>query len=240
MVVEAEPVRDQLAVLEDLEARGVLLGREVAGLVEQRQVGVDPFVQRTRVLLQINARLSKREQQAQQIVDPLRQQGQQFLGGLANNPYMRDQYTPSQAYQQQMSAGQQQIGQTMDRANWSAGQTGIQAGQFGAGRQQVASGLIGEAGVNAASNLSGQLMGQDMQNQLGQAGIFAQSALGGLSSLQGLYGLGMSPMQAAWTPLGNQAAIYGNPAIIGGGGSSRSSSDTGIVKAIGNLFGGFA
>ena len=180
------------------------------------------------------------KQQAQEIVDPLRQQGQQFLGGLANNPYMRDQYTPSQAYQQQMSAGQQQIGQTMDRANWSAGQTGIQAGQFGAGRQQVASGLIGEAGVNAASNLSGQLMGQDMQNQLGQAGIFAQSALGGLSSLQGLYGLGMSPMQAAWTPLGNQAAIYGNPAIIGGGGSSRSSSDTGIVNAFGNLFGGFA
>ena len=40
MVVEAELLRDQLAVLEDLEARRVLLGREVAGLVEQQHVGV--------------------------------------------------------------------------------------------------------------------------------------------------------------------------------------------------------
>lgn len=177
------------------------------------------------------------QDQAAGVANPLMQQGNQMLAGLQNNPYMGGQYSPSLAYQGQMAAGQQQIGQTMERAMAAMGQTGVQAGQFGTARHGVGAGLIGEAGINAAGALSGQLMGQDMRNQLGQAGIYAQSQLGGLNSLQGLFGLGTSPLQASLAPLLGQAGIVGSPAILGQQ-TSSGSQQGGIIPGLGSLFGG--
>ena len=149
-------------------------------------------------------------------------QGNQFMNTLQNAGQQQP-YTPSAAYDSQMAAGQQAIGQAGDRAMHSAGQTGIQAGQFGQGRGEVARGLVGEGMTNAAGQLSGQLMGQDMQNQTALQGIGAQSAMGGLNSLNSQFQLGMSPYAAQWMPAQMQAGLVGGPVTVGDS-SSKSKS----------------
>ncbi len=136
--------------------------------------------------------------------------GQGMLQNLQNNPYMGGSYQPSQAYESQLRAGGQAIAQGTEMMMHQSGQTGVQAGQFGASRGQLAEGLIGQGGVNAYAQLSGQLMGQDMQNQLGQAGIYAQSQLGGLAAQQGQAGMALGQANAPWFGLQNQAGLVGN------------------------------
>lgn len=155
-------------------------------------------------------------------------QGQQLQQNLQNNPYMQDQYTPSQAYEQQLAAGGQAINQATGMAMHGANQMGISAGGYGGSRGQVAKGLIGQGGVNSYAQLSGQLMGQDMQNQLGQAGLYAQSQLGGLGALQGQAGVAQQQAQAPWMGLMNQGQL------IGGAQGSGTESGSGSKFSVAN------
>jgi hypothetical protein len=129
-------------------------------------------------------------------------QGQDFLGQL-NGPYQQ-----SQAAGQQISSLQQQLGQQSDRLMAGVGQQGIGAGQFGQSRGDIGQAMVGEGAQNALAQGAGQIYGQDQ-------GIQAQSALGGLNSLQGLYGLGQSPYMSQWMPYSMQAGLVGNPAMEG-------------------------
>jgi len=63
--------------------------------------------------------------------------------------------------------------------------------------------------TSAAGQLSAQLMGQEQQNNLGQAGIYAQSQLGGLSALTGQAGIAGAQAQAPWMGLQNMAGLIG-------------------------------
>jgi hypothetical protein len=140
-------------------------------------------------------------------------QGQNMLGGLQNNPYMQGGYQQSDAATGQISALISLLDTQQGRMNQQAGQGAVQSGGFGGGRQGVAEGIIGEGAQAALSQGAGQIMGQDMQNQLGQAGLYAQSMMGGLNSLQGMFGLGGSGYQAQWAPLQNQFGLMGQNMI---------------------------
>jgi len=72
-------------------------------------------------------------QQLQDQLSGLFGQGQQLQQNLQNNPY-QGAYQTGQLYDAGMRAGQQAIGQAGDRAMHGLGQTGVQAGQFGASR----------------------------------------------------------------------------------------------------------
>jgi hypothetical protein len=127
-------------------------------------------------------------------------QGQGFLNQLSG-PYQQ-----SESAQAQIGSMAQQVGQYSDRAMNQVGQQGIMAGQFGQPRGQIGRGMVAEGAQNAIAQGAGQIMGQDQ-------GIQAQSALGGLNSLQGMFGLGQSPYMSQWLPYQMQAGIIGNPAM---------------------------
>jgi hypothetical protein len=129
-------------------------------------------------------------------------QGQGFLNQL-NGPYQQ-----SQSATQQIGSLQQQLGQQSDRLMHGVGQQGIGSGQFGNSRGDIGQAMVGEGAQNALAQGAGQIMGQDQ-------GIQAQSALGGLSSLQGMFGLGQSPYMSQWLPYSMQAGLVGSPAMEG-------------------------
>jgi hypothetical protein len=168
-------------------------------------------------------------QQLQGQLGGLFQQGQQMQSGLQNNQFL-GQYNPASdpTYQNQMAAGQQAIGQAGDRAMHGAGQQGVMAGQFGSGGNGVANGIIGENMQNAAGQLSGQLSASGQQNQLGQAGLYAQSQLGGLNALQGQAGIAGGQAMAPWLGMQNYAGLVGGPAIVGNSDSKSGGMSGGI------------
>jgi hypothetical protein len=125
-------------------------------------------------------------------------QGQGFLNTL-QGPYQQSDSATSQ-----IAALQQQLGQQSGRLMNQVGQTGVQAGQYGSSRGQIGRGMVAEGAQNALASGAGQIMGQDQ-------GIQAQSALGGLNSLQGLYGLGQSPYMSQWMPYSMQSGLLGSP-----------------------------
>jgi hypothetical protein len=129
-------------------------------------------------------------------------QGQGFLNTL-QGPYQQ-----SESAQAQIASLQQQLGQQSERMMGGVGQQGVQAGQFGQSRGEIGTGLVAEGAQNALAQGAGQIMGQDQ-------GIQAQSALGGLNSLQGMFGLGQSPYMSQWMPYSMQAGLVGNPAMEG-------------------------
>jgi hypothetical protein len=127
-------------------------------------------------------------------------QGEQFLGSL-QGPYQQSESATSQ-----IASLQQQLGQQSGRLMNQVDQGGVQAGQFGASRGDIGRGMVAEGAQNALAQGSGQIMGQDQ-------GIQAQSALGGLNSLQGMFGLGASPWASQWMPYQMQQGLVGNPAM---------------------------
>jgi hypothetical protein len=133
---------------------------------------------------------------AEQLYGP----GQQFLGSL-QGPYQQSESATSQ-----IASLQQQLGQQSGRLMNQVDQGGVQAGQFGASRGDIGRGMVAEGAQNALAQGSGQIMGQDQ-------GIQAQSALGGLNSLQGMFGLGASPWASQWMPYQMQQGLVGNPAM---------------------------
>ena len=99
----------------------------------------------------------------------------------------------------------------------SAGGLGGSRHQLGIGQaagnmfdqfQQGATSIMGNA-YNQAANSAGQLQ----QSMMGAAG--AMPGMGG-----DIFNLGMSPFNAAWAPLQNQAGLLGGPTVLGQGQSS--------------------
>jgi hypothetical protein len=131
----------------------------------------------------------------------LYRQGQGFLDTLSG-PYQM-----SESAQGQIGSLQQQIGQYSDRAMAGVGQQGVGAGQFGSSRGDIGQAMVAEGAQNALASGAGQIMGQDQ-------GLQAQSALGGLNSLQGMFGLGQSPYMNQWMPLAMQQGLVGPPAMV--------------------------
>jgi hypothetical protein len=155
-------------------------------------------------------------------------QGQDFLGQL-NGPYQQ-----SQSATQQIGSLQQQLGQQSDRLMHGVGQQGVGSGQFGNSRGDIGQAMVGEGAQNALAQGAGQIMGQDQ-------GIQAQSALGGLNSLQGMFGLGQSPYMSQWMPYMMQQGLVGSPAMEGksSGKSSQSGGIGGLVDTaagVGSLY----
>jgi hypothetical protein len=155
-------------------------------------------------------------------------QGQGFLNQL-NGPYQQ-----SQSATQQIGSLQQQLGQQSDRLMHGVGQQGIGAGQFGSSRGDIGQAMVGEGAQNALAQGAGQIMGQDQ-------GIQTQGALGGLNSLQGMFGLGQSPYMSQWMPYMMQQGLVGSPAMEGqsSGQSSQSGGIGGLVDTaagVGSLY----
>ncbi|MCP4000090.1 MAG: tail fiber domain-containing protein [Gammaproteobacteria bacterium] len=159
--------------------------------------------------------------QANQMAGQLYGQGQGFLNQL-QGPYQM-----SQGAQSQIGSLQQQLGQQSERMMAGVGQQGVGTGQFGSSRGEIGKGMVAEGAQNVLAQGAGQIMGQDQAIQ-------AQSALGGLSSLQGLYGLGMSPYQSQWGPAAAMAGILGGPAMESQS-TGRGRSQGGIGSSLGGL-----
>jgi len=136
-------------------------------------------------------------------------QGQQMLGGLANNPFLTGNL--SAGGQQQLQGMNQNIETMGGRAMHQLGQTGVQAGAFGQGRGAVGRGVIGE-GMMMASN---DAYSQAMQGDLARGGIFTQGQIGGLQGLGGVQAAGAQGAMAPWMPAQMQSALVGSPAIVG-------------------------
>ncbi|MCP4001670.1 MAG: tail fiber domain-containing protein [Gammaproteobacteria bacterium] len=160
--------------------------------------------------------------QANRMTKQLYGQGQDFLGQL-QGPYQM-----SESAQGQIGSLQQQLGQQSERMMAGVGQQGVGTGQFGSSRGEIGKGMVAEGAQNFLAQGAGQIMGQDQAIQ-------AQSALGGLSSLQGMYGLGMSPYQSQWGPATAMAGILGGPAM-----ESQSTGRGKQTGGIGSSLGGMA
>jgi len=180
--------------------------------------------------------------QIQQMAGPLSGQllgqGQQFLQGLQGAGQNLTPFTQTGqpgGIEQQLAAlqglGQFNLNQSLEGIT----DRGIAAGGIGSARSGLAAGQSAGLSNLGFMGAAGGLLGQDVQRRqqaaLGQAGIQGQTALGGLSQLGGLFNLGISPFQAQFSPLQNQANILGRPTVLGGGGQAQS--QQGIFQPIG-------
>jgi hypothetical protein len=144
-----------------------------------------------------------------------------------------------------------QLGQDLSKFFSQSLMPGIQGeavavNAMGNPRQGIAQGLAAQGVTDAFGRGVTDLRTADYQNQLGAAQALTQSqgmgaqglsnlglgsmGLGqqgygqGMASLSGLYGLGMSPFSAQWSPLQNLAGIIGGPTVLGQSQSTNSSS----------------
>lgn len=179
--------------------------------------------------------------QSQGFSNQLYGQGQQFLQGLGNNPFMQGLQSQAGGNPELVASQTQNLGnlinQFSERQMSNAGQMGVSAGQFGGSRQGVANGLIGEEATRAFAQGSTDIMAADQQRAL-QAGIAggginAQSMVGGLNSLQGMYGLGMSGLLGAWAPMQMQQGILGSPTVVGRDTTQRDAQNLGVGFSFG-------
>ena len=79
------------------------------------------------------------------------------------------------------------------------------------------------------------MMQQDLMRQqqaaTSQAGIQAQTGMGGMAQLGSMFNLGMSPFQAQWQPLQNQAGLIGDANILSQG-TKTSQESGGIITGL--------
>ena len=156
-------------------------------------------------------------QQLQGQAGELYGQGQQFLGGLQNNPYLQGEL--SAGGQAQLGAANENIATMGERAMHMMGQTGVQAGQYGQSRGMAGRGVIGEGMIQASNQASANAYNTDMA----RGGLFAQGQMGGLNALSGLQGIGQQGAMAPWMPAQMQAGLVGGPVTVGDSSSSASS-----------------
>lgn len=147
--------------------------------------------------------------------------GRQMQRSLQDNPFLGGEYQQSEAAQGQIGALSDLLNQQAGRLGHTLGQTGVQAGQYGQSRGEIGRGIIGEGSQAALAQGAGQIMGQDMQNQLGQAGIFAQSQLGGLNALSGQGQIAGAQAAAPFLGQQHQASLIGNAQMQGTDSSSE-------------------
>jgi hypothetical protein len=165
--------------------------------------------------------------QTQQFGMGLAQQGADQLGNLTNNPFLQGLQqqaggNPELVASQTQNLGNQ-INQFSQRQMNNATQTGIGAGQFGS-RGEVARGLVGESAVDSFARGTDQIMQADQQRalQAGTAGggLYSQGLLGGLNSMQGLFGLQQGGQLAGMAPWQQYSGILGAPTVLGESSSS--------------------
>lgn len=151
------------------------------------------------------------------------QQGVGFLDNLAANPFLA-------ALQQQAGGNsdlvQQQIGQLQADLGRSFQQEilpGIRrdataVGALGGSRQGIAEGLAGQGFADAfgrgVTDIYSADAGRALQAAVSGGGLQAQSALGGLSSLPGLFDVGLSQFTGGFAPLMLANNIFGPPTTL--------------------------
>ena len=183
--------------------------------------------------------------QIQQMAGPLSGQllgqGQQFLQGLQGAGQNLNQFTQTGqpgGVEQQLAAlqglGQFNLNQSLEGIT----DRGIAAGGIGSARSGLAAGQSAGLSNLGFMGAAGGLLQSDIQRRqqagIAQAGIQAQSALGGLSQLQGQFNLGISPFQAQFSPLLNAAGVIGSPQPLQG--ASSRSEQRGITQGFGDIF----
>lgn len=149
--------------------------------------------------------------------------GQQALGQLGSNPFLS-------ALQQQAGGNpalvNQQIGQLQADLGRSFRQEvlpGISryaagVGALGGSRQGVAEGIAAQGFADAFSRGATDIYSAEQQRRLqaGTAGggLLAQGLLGGLSSLGGLFDVGLGQFTGGMAPLGLYSQILGAPTVL--------------------------
>jgi len=160
---------------------------------------------------------------AQQAGSNLYGAGTAMLPQLTNNPFL-------QSLQQQAGGDPAlvdrqigQLGSDLGRAFQQQVIPGIRrdAGGYGAlggSRQQVAQGIAGQGFADAFSRGATDIYAADRNRQLQAAttggGLLSQGVLGGLSSLQGLYDVGLSQFTGGFAPLSLYSSILGAPTVL--------------------------
>jgi hypothetical protein len=168
---------------------------------------------------------------------------QGLLGGLG--PYANAATNPAfQNLLQRAQGGSPYLGQQIQGLGADIGQffnqqilPGIQ-GQYGTGgtlggsRQSIAQGMASQDALRmfsqGATNLRQADYGQGLQ-AAGYLGDLGQQQIGNLGNL---YNLGMSPYQAQFAPWQALSGIIGGPAVLGGGGTSRMTDQSGIFQPV--------
>lgn len=95
----------------------------------------------------------------------------------------------------------------------------IGAGQFGSGRNQIATGQAAGDVMDAYSQGLTSIMGNAYNQALGAAGMQSQNMIGASNQLaqnaMGMSNLGMANFNAMWAPLQNYQGLLGGPTVLG-------------------------
>lgn len=170
-------------------------------------------------------------------------QGQGFLAGLGNNPFMQNLSGFGQPNSQLLSRQIDQLGADIGRNLNQNILPGIQSNAIGLGggggaRQGVAEGIAAQGATDALTRGATDLMTADynraMQANIAGGQLGLQQAMGGLSGLEGLFNLAMAPYAAQWMPLQNLSGIIGAPTVLGSSTARNMDFDSGISYGMGN------
>jgi hypothetical protein len=162
---------------------------------------------------------------AQQQGGQLFGQGQQYLNNLQSNPFMTNLQTQGTPGGDPNLINQQvgQLGADLGRNFQQQLLPGIRRdaiglGGFGGTRQGVAEGLAAQGTQDAFARGATDIYSQNAQmaNQanIAGAGINAQSQLGALAGLGGLFDLGMGQYTGGFSPLLGLSQIFGQPTVL--------------------------
>jgi len=164
-------------------------------------------------------------------------QGQGFLSTLQSNPFLSALQQQAGGNPELLNAQIGQLGSDLGRSFQQQVLPGIRrdagaVGALGGSRQGVAEGIAGQGFADAFSRGVTQLQTADAQRGL-QAGIAggglqAQGALGGLSSLPGLFSTGMQQFTGGFAPLSLFNQIIGPPNNLNFAKSQSKSFDIGF------------
>ena len=166
-------------------------------------------------------------------------QAQELLGGIASGEGqfgIQQLLAPGEQLQGQLSFLDENIQRNLQSTLGSIGGQATLGGQTGGDRQAFFSSQAAGEAQRAFAGGASQLLGQDLaaRRQLGgvvagqqlgaagalgqlgiaQQGVAAQTGLGALGQLGGLFNLGLAPFQAEFQPLLNLADIVGDPTTL--------------------------
>ena len=165
--------------------------------------------------------------------------GQQALGQLGSNPFlsalMQQAGGDPALVNQQIGQLQADLGRSFQQevlpgiSRYAAG-----VGALGGSRQGVAEGIAAQGFADAFSRGATDIYSADAQRRL-QAGVsggglLTQGLLGGLSSLPGLFDVGLSQFTGGMAPLSIYSQILGAPTVLN---SSTTRSTGGVFAPLG-------
>jgi hypothetical protein len=168
---------------------------------------------------------------------------QGLLGGLG--PYANAATNPAfQNLLQRAQGGSPYLGQQIQGLGADIGQffnqqilPGIQSqygmgGTLGGSRQSIAQGMASQDALRQFTQGATNLRQADYSQGLQAAGMLGNLGQQQIGNLGNLYNLGMSPYQAQFAPWQALSGIIGSPAVLGGGGSSRMTDQSGIFQPV--------